>query len=357
MKTIAIFYGGRSYEHDISIITAIQAMTYIDNYKYRIIPVYMKDGKLYAVKYPQKFMSYIEFNGAKQYGFINGGLKRGIIKIAVDCALLCTHGGEGENGILEGVLEYYNIPHTAPDSAMSAVGMNKWISKAVFDKLGAATVPGALSEDIETISKLGYPVIVKPVTLGSSIGIEIAHDESELNNALNIAKFYDDSIIVERVVADRMELNCAAFLNDGRIIVSAIEKPVTWQEYLTFGDKYNTSGKVRAEKELPAIISEELTNEVKNTTELIYKALKLCGVVRVDYLYSQKEKKLYINEINTIPGSLAYYLFSDNGLTFSKLIDLIIAEGIRRGNPKKVEYRTDVLKQYISSGSTLKSSK
>lgn len=357
MKNIAIFYGGRSYEHDISIITAIQVMTYIDSKKYRIIPVYMKDGMLFSLKNPQKFGSYIDFSKAKRFEFADNGLKFGLKKIHIDCALLCTHGGEGENGILQAILEYYRIPHTTSDSSMSAVGMNKLISKAVFNAMNVDTVPGASGDDSEAITKLGYPLIVKPVSLGSSIGIEIAHNKKELTDAILVSKHFDENLLIEKALEKRIELNCAAVKCKDCIIISAIEKPVTWREYLSFTDKYNTSGKERAEKELPAKITAELKEKIENTTRKIYKAMNLFGVVRMDYLYSIDEKKLYINEINTIPGSLSYYLFSEIGLTFTKLIDLLIDEGIGRGIQKNISYTTDILKQYISTGSLLKSSK
>ncbi len=357
MKTIAIFYGGRSYEHDISIITAIQVMTYLDAKKYKIVPVYMKDGCLYSVKNPQSFATYIDFSPSRQYTFIQGGLRVGLRRIKLDCALAATHGGEGENGVLQGILEYYGIPHTAPSAGMSAVGMNKWVSKAVFSAMGVPAVEGALLSDEDAVNRLCYPLIVKPVNLGSSIGIEMAHNEEELRAAVDTAKAFDDDVLVERALLEREELNCAAFAYQGKIIVSAIEKPVSWQEYLTFSEKYNNTGKVRAEKELPANIPLELECLVKNTTESIYRTLRLSGVVRMDYLYSTPENKLYINEINTIPGSLAYYLFSERGLPFAKLLDMIIEEAISKGAVKNISYHTDVLKQYISNNGIFKSSK
>jgi len=357
MRTVAIFYGGRSYEHDISIITAIQAMSYIDVKKYRVIPVYMKDGILLGVKRPKEFMSYLNAQKGVKYSFASGGLRRGLKYIKLDCALLATHGGEGENGVLQGLFEYYRIPYTGPSAALSAVGMNKWVAKAVFAALGADTVRGELCEEREKIEASGYPLIVKPVTLGSSIGIEIAHDGKELEGAIETAKYFDDCVIVEKAITERIELNCAAISCRGKVIVSAIEKPVTWSEYLTFKDKYNNTGKIRAEKELPAKISPELEQEVKKTTETLYSKMRLSGVVRFDYLYSVEDKILYINEINTIPGSFAYYLFSETGLSFTKLLDLMIDEGIARGVIKNIQYKTEVLKQYISSGALPKTAK
>lgn len=357
MKTIGIFYGGRSYEHDISIITAIQAMTYIDSKKYRMIPVYMKDGELLGVKRPKEFKSYLNAGKTIKYRLTDGGIIHGLTYTKLDCALIAAHGGEGENGILQGLLEYYRIPHTGPSAAMSAIGMDKWVSKAVFKILGAETVPGALGDEPDKIESLGYPLIVKPLTLGSSIGIEMAHNGAELIKAVETAKMFDSNVIIEKAISERIELNCAAISCRGKIIISAIEKPVTWKEFLTFNEKYNSTGKIRAEKELPAKIPEELENKVKQTTAMLYAKMRLSGVVRADYLYSLKDEVLYINEINTIPGSFAYYLFSEIGLTFTKLLDVMIGEAIAQGVMKNIEFKTEVLKQYISSGGLPKTAK
>lgn len=331
MLTVALFYGGRSYEHEISILTAIQTGTFFPD-GYKVIPVYMKDGLLYIKKNFRSFSSYINDTKDKKAIFTKGGLKIGKKFATVDCALIATHGGEGEDGTLSALLEYYSIPYTSCDMASSHICMDKALTKERLRCLGFDVV--------EEWSGKDYPCIIKPTVLGSSIGISIVNDKETLEKGKENAKYFG-SYIIEPFLKDSIELNCAVVLKDGIPIPSEVEKPLHKGEYLDFDDKYRNG-----EREIPAKISDELRNRIQKTSVEIYQKLGLFGVVRIDYLLSGE--KLYVNEINTIPGSLSYYLFSATGLDFAKLLTVLIEEGIKRGTKPRPIYGTEIIQDYAN---------
>ena len=324
---VGLFYGGRSFEREISVITALQAMDYFPK-EYDVVPVYMIDGKNMTVKDPKFFRSYENPKG-REVIFIKGGIKVGAKKIKLDCALLATHGGEGENGVLQSVLEYYRIPFASSDHYASALTMDKKLCKSVLSYNGFNVAKE--SDD--------FPCIVKPRRLGSSIGIRVAKNEDEYKEALAFAKTYDE-VIVEEYLVGAVEFNCAAVKVGKEIKVSAVEKPNKSGSILDYNDKYvNDRG-----RELPAAIDESLTQSIKKTTREVYRLLDCFGVVRVDYLYAAG--KLYVNEINSIPGSLAFYLFESEGITYEDLITTLVEEGITRGTPKTPAFESGILRKY-----------
>lgn len=331
MLTVALFYGGRSYEHEISILTAIQIGTFFSD-KYKILPVYMKNGSLYVKKNFRSFSSYINKTKDKKAIFSEGGLKIGQHFVSVDCALIATHGGEGEDGTLSALLEYYSIPYTACDMASSHICMDKVLTKERLKNLGFNVVNDWNGVD--------FPCILKPTVLGSSIGISIADDEKSLIKAKQNAECFG-KYIIEPFLNDAIELNCAVVLKDGEIVSSEVEKPLHKGKYLDFDDKYR-----KGEREIPAKISDELRERIRKISIEVYQKLDLFGVVRIDYLLSGDE--LFINEINTIPGSLSYYLFSAIGLDFSKLINVLIEEGIKRGTKSRPIYSTEIIRDYAN---------
>ncbi|MDR3294143.1 MAG: hypothetical protein LBT20_08595 [Clostridiales bacterium] len=374
-QNLLVVFGGKSCEHDISVITAVQAMNHADGGKYEIIPLYIREG-LYTGKRLTELETYRDFDGNKarlrRAEFAFGGIKTYRFPwakryVPIDCALLCCHGGIGENGGLQGLLEFYGIPYTSPDTAASAVCMDKVLTKEVLLSLGLPVLPYFVAYDseidgIEPPKNLSYPLIVKPASQGSSIGIAVAHSLDELKSACLTAAEFGRKILVETALTDFYEINCAAVKRDGKILVSECEKPVSWSEFLSFDEKYLSGGKADGKsggegksasegmkslkREYPAKLPKALKKSIVNFTEKAYSALDMRGSVRIDFLVDRSEGRVYLNEINTIPGSLAYYLFEKNGISFGELIDIAVLEGIadkRRGDQKNYVYESSVL--------------
>lgn len=338
---IAVFFGGRSCEHDISIITGLQTLAAC---RAKCVGVYIDcngvwwtgDGfdSVNAVKNGRFNGKRVHIRPAEPYLYCKN--KR-LCKI--DVALLCMHGMLGEDGALQGLLEMCGIPYSGSGIPASAIGMNKLYSKRVFEKEGLDVLPyttvtrATYDSDISVALKsinddLGYPVIVKPCNLGSSIGISVANTQSELFTALRVAFEWDDTVIAEKALVDFTEVNCAV-LGDGiggESIVSDTEQPVGWKTFLTFSDKY--SGDVKATRhKIPADVGAEINEKIQSLAVRAFNAVGCAGVARVDFLV--KNGSIYVNEINTIPGSLACALFEKN-MEFSRLIDLLIEYALRR---------------------------
>ena len=256
----------------------------------------------------------------------------------VDCALLCMHGILGEDGALQGLLEMSGIPYTGSGVSASALGMNKLLSKHTFEGAGLPVMPfmpvcreqyerDAYSAVKPVLDEIAFPAIVKPCNLGSSIGISIADNLSELYGALRVAFEWDDTVIVEKALTGFTEVNCAV-LGDGYggHIVSDTEQPVGWKNFLTFSDKY--SGDVKSSRhKIPAEIDPETEEQVKEFAVKAFDAIGCAGVARVDFLLHGGN--IYVNEINTIPGSLSHPLFKSQ-MNFSKLIDKLIEYAMLR---------------------------
>lgn len=358
-KNVAVIFGGRSVEHDISVITAITVMRKLSRAKYNVFPIYIR-GDWYTGDKLTEIESYRSFKPSEHvrtvlvrdtfYALVRGKLKR-LFTPAV--ALLCTHGGDGEDGSLQGLLNVHDVPYTSAGVLSSAITMDKVKMKELFDFYGFPSLPyvafSAKERDgeIEEIEKkIGYPVIVKPATLGSSIGISVAKNKEELLQAVEVARLFDDSLIAERALIGFSEYNQA--ISEG--LLSSVERPLTASEILTFEDKY-VSAKGR---ELPAAIDEELAGKICRLTSEIYDRFGLSGVVRVDYLFDTAEKRLYVGEINSIPGSLSLYLFSAAGIKESDLLDGLVEGALKRrrdAGTKRTDFRTDVLAGFCAAGS------
>ena len=349
MRNLAVIFGGESCEHDISIITALQALEAADKEKYKIFPVYIRNGEWYSGRL-NSIEAYKNFGKAKKFKIWlkkNTLYKTGLFKLpkkiaAIDFALLAVHGGNGENGALQGLLEMHDVPYTSADVFASAVCMDKDKLRRFLRGLGYHIVKGNTVQRKEfeanksrcisnIVRKMSFPVIIKPARLGSSIGIGIAANRAQLAAALEAAFCYDDKAVIEVYLEDKIELNCAAVKGaNGNIYVSAIEKPLSKSQILSFADKYQGGAKSEFKRELPANITPELATEVRELTSKLYEELELFGIVRIDFLYDNKEGKLYVNEINTVPGSLSFYLFEECGIGFTRLIDIMIDASVAR---------------------------
>lgn len=372
-KKIALIFGGRSLESDISIITAMQTLSNIDKSLFNVEPVYMYEGDFYVKKLDSldAFSAFnpIEHSKAILYkGEFYTVKRNGLVKyFKPDAAFICCHGGEGESGILQAILEYNGIAYTSPSVLASACGMDKALSKQLFEGMLLNTLPHEVvtreefEEDAERTlqrleSFLTYPLIVKPSTLGSSIGITVAENHDQLDFALQVACRFDTKIIVEHKLTDFVEVNCAAFRDGDRIVLSDTEQPLTLNDFLTFDDKYMTNGKMSGGGHvIPADIG-NLELIVKANTERIYRELDLNGVVRMDYLVDKVRNKVYINEINTVPGSMAFYLFERQGIDFKTLITRLIENAVNyqavHRTPSK--FKTEVLSKFKSGGKIVK---
>ncbi len=364
---IAVFYGGRSCEHDISVITAVQAMAALDE-KYEVAPIYMKDGAYYTGDLLKDISFYErpDLKKCQRLWLIDGvfcARFKSIYhrKFRPDVALICCHGGEGENGCLQGVLESNKIPYTSSGVTACGVAMDKVIGKTLFDGLMLNTVESITVYRDDYIKKkddifrhietyLDYQLIIKTAALGCSIGISRVKNREELREGIEVACAFDKKLLVERALEDFVELNCAVVSDGEKIIVSEIERPLSWSEFLTFQDKYEAGGKgMQGERrQLPANIPSDVAEKVKDIAKRLYAEADMAGVVRIDFLLS-KENKLFVNEINSVPGSLAFYLFEPIGIAFNVLLDMIITGAVRKfadNKKSKLAFNSSVLKNF-----------
>ena len=351
MKTIAIFFGGQSVEHDISIITGVLTLNSLDKEKYIPFPIYIdKSGVWYTGKQlfdldNYKALNYKTLNRVTMVAGDNSiySLKKNALKKIASLAVgvNCLHGERGEDGSLVGLLSMCGVPLASPTLAPSAVCIDKTLTKVFLKGVGVKALKGITlrsENEVEKYEKqIKFPVIVKTNKLGSSIGVSKAKDKEQLKRAVLFALRYGESVIVEPLLENFIEINCAAYCDyAGSICVSECERPVPRTDILTFTDKYENGKRV-----FPADISEILSNQIKRITKKIYKTFDCRGLIRIDFFICGG--KVLVNEINTVPGSLAYYLFSDTLKGFTSILsDLInLAE-------KEFASSSTVLKTYCS---------
>ena len=365
MKTnIAVFFGGRSVEHEISVISALQAINAFDSQKYNIIPVYIsKQGKWFTGPELLTIANYKDMKSLEQkceevymrpiYGDYNlyrvnakGGLfsKKDPVVDEIHVAFPVLHGSHGEDGMFQGLLETIGIPFVGCDTLSSANGMDKITMKMILRESGIPVVDYVWFTDREWLSgreeidkkieqDLGYPVIVKPANLGSSIGISKAADRKELDNAIEQACRFSSRIIVEKMVEDMMEINCSVLGDADNRQSSVCEEPVKKKDFLTYDEKYgggSKSGMEASEKKIPADIPAEMATEIQKLAADTFRVLSCNGVSRIDVMVDRSSNEIYVNEINTIPGSLSFYLWEETGISFPDLMDKLVALALKR---------------------------
>ncbi|MBQ7368380.1 MAG: ATP-grasp domain-containing protein [Clostridia bacterium] len=349
MRKVAVFFGGKSCENEISVLTGVFVMNLLDPQKYALVPVYIHtDGKAYtspsmtnlATFKQKKYRDFqrVFFEGGYIYSFQPN--KKRIKRISkIDVALNCCHGGLGEGGGVSAMMEWNNIPFASPDLVSSGVFMDKCATKTVMRGLGVPTVDYLRVNErdykkrgaflIKSIAgRLKYPVVIKPAHLGSSIGITLAKNETQAKEAIENAFLLDDRVIVEKYLPQKQDVNCAACILRGELCVSEPETAFGEGIY-SFEEKYvkkKTDGKPSVDVQKGGgryALSGELRDKIRAYTRTVYKRMNLQGAVRMDFLVS--EGKVYLCEVNTVPGSLAYYLFceriSDARAFFSDLIE------------------------------------
>ncbi len=338
-EKVGVFFGGNSLEHEISIITALQVIQALDKSKYEVFPLYLtKDNKIYYGKYLENKENYLNLeklkkectkvnikNNKEETYIVSDELK--YIKKNLDLIIPIFHGKGVEDGSISSWLSSLNIPFTTSLLTSASICQDKVYSKMILKQNHFNVLDYEFyfedDFDIEKV-ELNYPIIVKPAKLGSSIGINIASNKEELENFVELAFRYDDKILLEPALKSYREFNCSALRCNNQIQTSSIEEVIKSEEILSYQDKYEKGSMEGINRVLPAPINQELEEVIQETTKQAYQLLECKGVVRIDYLYDAKKKELYLNEINTIPGSLSFYLWEEKNIRFDKMLDNLL---------------------------------
>ena len=386
MIKVGVIFGGESVEHEVSIITAVQAMNFINSQKYEVVPIYIdKKRNWYTGELLREMETYKDLENIGNYAkevtltrkddeFVlqkKRGIFKGVVN-TIDVAFPIVHGKGVEDGSLSGYLETIGIPYVGPSMLGASIGQDKVVQKQV---LAAADVPVVnytwfydqeYLEDEETIlkdiKKLGYPVIVKPARLGSSVGITVAKNEKEVKDAIDEAIKYDEKIVVEAMVPNLLELDCAVLGSNNKMECSLIGEMMTKNDFLTFEDKYIGNGGKKGPKngnkistsgfKIPADVDKEIEEKIYTEAQKAFRALNLSGVTRFDFLVNKETKEVFVNEPNTIPGCLAFFFFTPKGKKYPKLLDELINGAIKeyKNSQKKVtSFESNVLSTYNGS--------
>lgn len=370
---VGVVFGGVSPEHEVSIISALQAAHALDRSRYRPVPLYIaKSGDWYAGDILMDLDAYQDLDALQaqavpvlfdpgafgQLAFVEkaeaGLFARAPQRFVVDVLLLGLHGGAGESGALQGVCEVFNVPYTGSGVFGSALGMDKVFSKMICRDAGLPIVDFVAFRDSDwgyheeawldrCEAELGYPVIVKPARLGSSIGIAKADTREELDAAIEEALRYDPKVVIEQAVHPLREINCSVLGNPDEALASVLEEPVASDDarLLSFQDKYmrgggGSKGEARGTKQggsegmasldriIPAPLSEEQTQEIRDLGVQLFRLFECSGVARIDFMLNADTGQVYFNEINTIPGSFSFYLWEPTGVSFTDLTHRLI---------------------------------
>jgi len=367
---LCVLFGGRSVEHEISVISALQAMENLNEAKYNIIPVYItKEGEMYTGATLRSAEEYKNIPAmlkvSKKVLFVREG-KDTVLRelsgkkkndIIVDVAFPIVHGTNVEDGALQGYLRTLGLPFVGCDVLASAVGMDKYVMKTVLKEGGFPVLEclrfnkrnTKLDYCIEAVEKkIPYPVIVKPVNLGSSVGISKADNREALETSLKDAFSYADVVLVERAVTQLREINCSVVGDTTRADASECEEPFMADEILSYKDKYMSGGVSKGAKggaknpggskggmaslkrKVPADLTPEMRERIRTMAVEAFQHLGCNGVSRIDFMIDNANGELYINEFNTIPGSLAFYLWKPLGVEYRELLDRLIALALKR---------------------------
>ena len=387
---VGVFFGGKSVEHEISVITMNQAISSLNPEKYEIVPIYItKSGVMYTGDDLFDLESFkdmeVLLKRCYKVAVVNDGKGVKVVRNpapligkrvlnTIDIAFPIVHGTNCEDGTLAGFLTLLGIPFVGPDILSSSIGMDKILQKKVLRQSDIPVVDFVAFYSMEYIkeeekilseieSKISYPMIVKPGNLGSSVGIKKAKSKPELEEAIEFAMEFADRVIVEKAVENLKEINCSVIGNLTESEASICEEPFFSDDILSYTDKYIGDGKTKggtiggkgmtgkisspktgakgeannefANKKIPADITDEKTKEIQHLAKEVFKILGCSGVARIDFLIDTKTDKVYVNEINTIPGALSFYLWEATGKTFEKELDEIIDIALKREREKE----------------------
>lgn len=363
MKTnIGVFFGGRSTEHEISVISASQAMHAINREKFDVTPVYIsKDGRWFTGDALFEISNYRDIPALLAkceevymipvYGDYNlykrkHSMFKSPVAAKLDVVIPVLHGSNGEDGTFEGILDSTGIPYAGCNTLSSANGMDKITMKMILQACDVPVVDYIWFTDKEWFArkdeliariedKLGYPVIVKPANLGSSVGIGGASDRNQLVERIEDAERYSTRIIVEHMVEHLQEINCSVLGDCNEYRASVLEEPIKSGEILSYEDKYmggtkGAKGMQASQKRIPADLPKEETERIQFLAGETFRVLSCHGVSRVDMIIDKDNRNIYVNEINTIPGSLSFYLWEATGISFDKLMDKLVELALKR---------------------------
>ncbi len=389
---IGVFFGGNSVEHEVSIITAIQAIENIDKDKYEVIPIYIaKNNKMYCGNLVGDIKQYKDIeNLLKNSSQVTLAQKNDKVVLLrcdkkfyqksiydyIDIAFPIVHGTNVEDGTLQGYLKMFNIPYVGSDIISSSVGMDKYIFKCLLKENNIPVLDckcfslKEYNESLDNIVKkveeeIQYPVIVKPVNLGSSVGIKIAKTKNELQDAISDAFSYAKKVLVEKAIKNLKEVNCSVIGDYEFCEASECEEPVKTDEILSFNDKYISGGKkigIKNDSEksmnagvlkLPAEIDDNTKSKIQELSKKTFLTLGCSGVVRIDFIIDQDENEIYVNEINTIPGSLSFHLWKATNLKYVDLLDKLINLALKRNREEEnmtFSFDSNILAGYCENG-------
>lgn len=382
---VGVMFGGESVEHEVSIISAMQAIEALDKEKYNVFPIYISktsdfyySEKMFDVEFFQdlenakKESSQVTFYKENDKAYMQA-IKKKLFKNEkwnLDVMIPIMHGTNGEDGVIQGYLEMLNIPYSGSNTAASAVGQDKVLMKNVFSENNIPIVDWFwfYSFDFEDKEKwlnkaeeIGYPLVIKPANLGSSIGISIVENKEEFIEGSLLASEYDEKIVVEKAIKNLREVNCSALGDVYNLQTSIIEEVNMGKEILTFDDKYlkdgkktgsKSSGMASAARQVPANLSEELESKIHYLSKEVVRAINSSGVCRIDFLIDEEEN-VFVNEINSMPGSLAFYLWKDKGISFTTIMDNLIKTAVdrkRRQEKMIYTYDSNILKNFSNNG-------
>ena len=384
---VAVLFGGESVEHEVSIISASQAMNALNPEKYEVVPVYIsKDRDFYSGPELRNVQTFTDMNTLKKNvplvhlvkkdgKVVVEPLKKSFFKkteeVVIDLAIPVMHGTNGEDGSIQGLLEMLKLPYAGCDVIAAGCGQDKSVMKHMLENSGLPLCPWTWiygcdydenkAEIKAKVAELGYPVVLKPACLGSSVGIVIAHNEDELDAAVEEAGQYDEKIVIEQMVQNLREINCSVLGVHFECRPSVLEEVTKGAEILDFKDKYLGSGKTKGAKSqgmasasriVPAPISEEMTEEIQSLAVKTFKVLGSSGVCRIDFMINDATGQVYVNEINTIPGSLAFYLWKEAGMSFTELMDALVKQAIdrqRRREKRITSFDSNILSNFSAS--------
>lgn len=391
----AVFFGGPSPEHEVSVITGLQAVAALKERNREVLPVYVSKGgrwftgegldDIARYKHPadlEKVATEMALAPGPGRSLKLVPLDQPFVGrapgVLVDAVLLAFHGGSGENGGVQGLCESLGVPYSGAGVMASSVGMDKVRAKVLCKAADIPVVPwmemtetvwaGREEEQLDAvIGAIGFPAIVKPVHLGSSIGIARVNGRDGLEAAIEEAFRYDASVLIERCVPNLREINCSVLGSAGNARVSVLEEPVSGDGTLSFEDKYlrgssgktggsksrSASGMASLDRRIPAPIPDEIADRIRDLALRVFNALDGSGVARIDFLMDDATGEVYFNEINTIPGSLSFYLWEPTGLPFADLVEKLLDLAVERFETRSRRVRsfqTNLLDSRATSG-------
>lgn len=366
-RNIVVAFGGISPEHEVSVLSGMQVIASLKDTKFNLIPLYVsKSGRWLTGDLLLDLENFQDLDSLRQQAtrctFSHDDLgkpilleteKRGFFgspkSHSIHAVIPAFHGSEGEDGSFQGTCEMYNIPFAGSGVFASSLGMDKVKAKELCQAHDIPVVDGFdffesewendQTSILATAGKLDFPVIIKPVALGSSIGVARASDESELAEAVETAFRYDNNLMIEKAISPLIEINCSVLGTPEQMQTSVCERPLGQEETLSFEDKYQSEnggqkGMASADRVIPADISDELTEKIQSLSKQIFKLFRASGVARLDFLINADTEEVFFNEINTIPGSFSFYLWEESGMNMRELMLKLIEIALERHQQK-----------------------